>query len=73
MAYKKTAHRRRASRRRNARTRKVMRGGGGKFTSVAQCNAAINKDINLKRELGSKTNNYGNPCKPLMDDFGGKY
>jgi len=73
MAYKKTAHRRRgvrSSRRKNAKSRKMR--GGGKFTSIPQCNAAINSNPQLKKTLMDKTRNYTNPC-PVIINNGGNY
>ncbi len=74
MAYKKTAHRRRrvrSSRRKNAKSRKMMR-GGGKFNSLPQCNAVLSRDISLKKTLMDKTRNYTNPCLEIMNN-GGNY
>jgi len=74
MAYKKTAHRRRrvrSSRRKNAKSRKMMR-GGGKFNSLPQCNAAINRDPKLKEALVNQTGSYTNPCPVIMKN-GGNY
>ena len=77
MAYKKTAHRRRrvrSSRRKNAKSRKMMRqGGGGKFNSIPQCTAAINKNPTLRAELMQKTGNYTNPCPIIVNNYGGNY
>jgi hypothetical protein len=74
MAYKKTAHRRRrvrSSRRKNTKSRKMM--GGGKFNSIPQCNAAINKNPTLRAELMQKTRNYTNPCPIIVNNYGGNY
>ncbi len=75
MAYKKTAHRRRrvrSSRRKNAKSRKMMR-GGGRFNSVKQCNAVIDSDSTLKAKLGQITGNYMNPCPIIVNNYGGNY
>ena len=72
MAYKKTAHRRRrvrSSRRKNAKSRKMMR-GGGKFNSLLQCNAVLSRNISLKRTLMEQTRNYTNPCPEIMNNDG---
>lgn len=75
MAYKKTAHRRRASRssrRRNVKSRKVIRGGA--FNSPSQCKAYVNNsknDYDKRSEIERFTNyskfakdvpNKANPC-----------
>lgn len=75
MAYKKTAHRRRrvrSSRRKNAKSRKMMR-GGGKFNSIPQCNAAIINNPTLRATLGRITGNYMNPCPTIVNNYGGNY
>ncbi len=63
---------RRSLKRKNAKSRKVMR-GGGKFTSLAQCNNMISRDPNLKNNVLKITNNYINPCKTLFEEYDGTY
>ncbi len=71
----KTAHRRRrgqghGSRRKNSKSRKMMKRGGGRFTTPSQCTAGLNNNLQLKRTLMTKYQNFVNPCTNIMDNGG---